>query len=159
MVMRLIFILILMWTVPVAAQDIVYGKIARVLDGDTYEIRTQDSIFTVRSRYIDAPETGQPYGPISTEYVRENYLGKRVTCKINGQGVFDRYITDVIYNGKSINVELVEKGLAWKSQDFCLRQPFCLFLKQKQTVAKEQERGLWQQDNPTRPSLYRDNNF
>lgn len=109
------------------------GIVTRVIDGDTVEIFFDSGVTDkVRLVGIDCPETNaksdsddwynmsdtelKPYGYEATNYINETLLNKRVTIqydRIAGKvDVYKRRLGYIIYNGKNINIVLVERGLA-----------------------------------------------
>nr|EJC1435572.1 thermonuclease family protein [Escherichia coli] len=67
-------------------QKILQGKVIRVLDGDTIEIKTLPAKIVVyevpirvRLINIDAPEKKQPFGRWSTSQLKTLVAGKQVT--------------------------------------------------------------------------------
>ncbi|EEW7950729.1 hypothetical protein D5651_003157 [Escherichia coli] len=77
-------------------QKILQGKVIRVLDGDTIEIKTLPAKIVVyevpirvRLINIDAPEKKQPFGRWSTSQLKTLVAGKQVTVSYSHK---DRYV-------------------------------------------------------------------
>lgn len=132
------------------------GRVVRVADGDTLFVRRPDGE-TIRIRLygIDAPELGQPFGPVA-----RNFLDRWKYRRVEWEPVrADRWsrIVAIVWGpeqGPSVNARLLEAGLAWVSSDFCGRE-ICRRWKRIQEIAMEERRGLWAQESPEAPWHYR----
>ena len=121
------------------------GQIIEVEDGDTVLLQRSDqSKLRVRLVYIDAPETGQgEFAQLSTNYLSK-FIGSEIKVEIVGRGYYGRYLGELYYQDKSLNFELVKKGLVWL-------YPWSRFqsLEQKQRYVDEQtknkklDKGIW----------------
>lgn len=113
----------------------VYGQVTHVVDGDTFDLKVQDSdrpldnVIRVRLADIDCPETrgpkASPEGKAATEYVRSWLLNQFAYLDLDdkmGKDPYDRWVA-VVYiispNGelKNFNRMLVDSGHA-KIEDF-----------------------------------------
>jgi len=83
----------------------------RVIDGDTLVIHDNES---VRLLGINSPEKNEKYYQEAKEFLNKKTLNKTITLKF-GKDKHDRYgrlLAYVFFDGKNINLELVEEGLA-----------------------------------------------
>lgn len=118
---------------------------AVVVDGDTIVIGLQ----IIRLHGIDTPETGQrcalsdgkswPCGKAALEHTKKLIVGKTVTCSGNAFDEYERLIASCsTSDGSDINLELVEKGLAWAfvkfSDDYVVQEG----------IARNKGIGVWQ---------------
>ena len=102
-------------------------EVARVIDGDTIDIRAADGDHpTTRIRLwgVDTPElakrdTGKPAEPWAEEaraYTLSRVQGKRVTLELQPHRLRGRYGRLLAYvvlpDGKVLNAELIEQGLS-----------------------------------------------
>jgi endonuclease YncB( thermonuclease family) len=71
-----------------SAQRILEGRVVRVFDGDTLELRAGDDTIRVRLAGIDTPERGQPWANRAKQALSERVFGKAV--RVNEVDV-DRY--------------------------------------------------------------------
>jgi micrococcal nuclease len=98
------------------------GKVVRVVDGDTVEVRIGDATRTVRYIGVDTPETVKPDTPVQCFGKQASAYNKRL---VSGKGVrlvygpdhFDRYGRVLAYvyvagNRRSVNAQLVATGYA-----------------------------------------------
>lgn len=126
-------------------------KVVRVIDGDTIEIETGE---TVRYIGIDTPEKdseitkAECFNKESTNFNKSLVLGKEVSLK-KDKGNTDKYgrLLRYVYVGDTfVNKELVEKGYALaKSYPPNTSENSTLF--SAQDYAKENNLGLWGECN------------
>lgn len=86
------------------------GHVKRIIDGDTIVV---DNI-TIRMLGINTPERGEKYYSEAKEFLEEKILNKTIQISY-GKEKTDRYgrtLAYIFYNGKNINLELVEQGYA-----------------------------------------------
>lgn len=90
-----------------APPDIV---VKRVIDGDTLLVTAPDgSEKRLELAYIDAPEREQPFGREARDFVSNKLLNQPILVDLDGSA------QEVLIGGKSLNLEMVELGLAWVS--------------------------------------------
>ena len=102
-------------------QKILQGKVFRVLDGDTIEIKTLPAKIVVyevpirvRLINIDAPEKKQPFGRWSTSQLKTLVAGKQVTVSYSHKDRYGRIIGHVFTtNGTDASRFMVQSGAAW----------------------------------------------
>lgn len=132
----------------IALQKSVQGDVARVIDGDTFVLKTGQH---VRLIGINAPELHhpilgeQPYGKEAKKHLEELILGKKVRLEFDVQthDKYGRLLAYVYVGNVFVNAKMVEDGYAQvmtvppnvKYQE--------LFLK-LQREAMEKGRGLWE---------------
>ena len=139
-----------------------YGKVIRVSDGDTINLRVDGQQERIRLANIDAPESygrsdrpGQPYAKESTKALATMVANKTLTLNCFEQDHYGRHVCNIPYNGSTANEVLVAQGLAWAytgSNERYLRDKN---LKKVQAKAKAAGLGLWQQKNPIAPWTWR----
>ncbi|HFU4841659.1 TPA: thermonuclease family protein [Escherichia coli] len=99
----------------------IQGKVIRVLDGDTIEIKTLPAKIVVyevpirvRLINIDAPEKKQPFGRWSTSQLKTLVAGKQVTVSYSHKDRYGRIIGHVFTtNGTDASRFMVQSGAAW----------------------------------------------
>ena len=94
-------------------------KLTRVTNGDTIKISGYGSKRTIRLVGIDAPETSkrknepwQPFSRKSTKHLASLVLNKSVTVISYGTGRYGRTLGVVFVDGKDVNLEMVNAGMA-----------------------------------------------
>lgn len=125
-------------------------KAIGIIDGDTTLVLMQNEPTKIRLWGIDAPEKGQPFSTKAKKALSDLIYGKLVSLDIKGKDKYGRFIA-IIYNdrGLNINVELVERGLAWWYKHFA---PDASELRQAERIAKDRKIGIWStQALPTPP--------
>lgn len=152
------------------------ADVVKVMDGDTIKVNIyklagtenmQDiqeltyRTLTVRLSFIDAPELKQNYGPQAKEDL-ENQCGKVVALHIKGKDMYGRILAEVFTTNAlgedenyprvvplvSICQNMVNNGSAWGYKPN-------KFYKLLQQNAKDAKLGLWQEENPTPPWVWR----
>jgi len=132
------------------------GVVARVIDGDTVELESGE---TIRYLMVDTPETfggEECYGPEAKQFNTDVVLGKAVSLKYDVECTdrFDRtlaYVT-VTEGNREINSLLIERGFAcvlYIPPNGADRRSE---LENLEELAQQQNRGLWNPDTcPSNP--------
>ena len=136
-----------------ASVEEVSGKVIGVTDGDTIEVLVDRTPMKVRLQGIDAPEQGQDYGQRAKHFVSAQCFGKPVVVSVLGKDRYGRVLGDVaLSDGRVLNHEIVQAGLAWWYQQYAPRDDL---LRRLQEEARTAKRGLWGMPNPTPPWEWR----
>ena len=96
------------------------AQVARVVDGDTIEVRTGDGTEDVRYIGIDTPETVKPeepvqcFGPQSSAANRRLVEGRSVRLVFDRErrDIYDRLLAYVYVGDRFVNAALVREGFA-----------------------------------------------
>lgn len=127
--------------------------VVEVKDGDTLVARgSSGKTLTVRVWGIDAPESGQPYGPPATEAARRLFGGETATLHVEDTGPYGRLIARVRTEDVDLGQSLVASGYAWHSRNYGTSD----VLRRLEREARREGAGLWTQDNPVPPWKHRD---
>lgn len=130
------------------------GVATRIVDGDTYEVRTSDGAsVTVRLFGVDAPESGQPYGSDATRAARRYLSDARIRVRVRETGTYGRTIARVHVQGRSLAELLVRDGLAWHSDRYAPNETELARLERQ---ARNANHGLWAEAQPIPPWDWRD---
>lgn len=130
------------------------GRVTHVRDGDTIELLTSDGrALTVRLHGVDAPESGQPYGPVATRTARSYVAGKNVRVQVRDVDRYGRAVGIVEIAGGTLNELMVRDGLAWHYDRYA---PNATELDRLERNARNADQGLWTQANPVPPWDWRD---
>ena len=141
------------------------AQVVRIVDGDTIQVIDSNGIkFKIRLLGIDTPELKQRFGYESSLSLKKIIDGKAVIIiskteknKPYTLGRYKRIIGKIILNGKDINLEMVQKGMAWhykkyiKSQNVEDRQSY----NNAEQDARLNKIGLWSDVNPVAPWEWR----
>lgn len=160
LVMKLNYIVIftLLFSCSSFANNLV-GKVTRVIDGDTIEVKTlpekilvYEIPIRVRLINIDAPEKKQPFGRWSTNQLKALLAGQSVTVSYTQTDRYGRILGQVITaNGTEANRQQVQKGAAWVYDRYNTDNSLLALQREAQT----QKRGLWADSNPVPPWEWR----
>jgi endonuclease YncB( thermonuclease family) len=142
---------------PVSAQAVA-GEIISVGDGDTIRAKTAGKILTIRLACVDAPEMKQqPYGAAAASRLKQLLpVGLPVSLTIGGKDIHGRTVAKVFAGSTSINLSLVQEGQAAVYPQYLKECPDLRDrLLSAEASAKAQRLGLWNQNNPVMPWVYR----
>lgn len=122
------------------AADVFIGKVVKITDGDTLQIRTIDhSTKTVRLNGIDAPESGQPFGTRSQELLGDLVFQKEVRAEVTETDRYGRHLADIYLNDRWVNRGMVRAGMAWHYVQYSSD----LELAAAESAAKAEQVGIW----------------
>ncbi|SRR5258706_12635160 len=133
------------------AEDLA-GKVMTVIDGNTFEIITNDNeSYKIMLYGIDCPELGQDFGDKAKKFLKKMILDKNVNVKIQGKDRWGNRLGVILIDGKTDpRQELLEAGLAWTAE----RNPI-LELEAIKEKARNMSKGLWKEQDPTPPWIFR----
>lgn len=134
------------------------GKVERVMDGDTVQLITANSKkVKIRLLGIDAPESGQSFGPESTQHLISLSESKRVAAQCIGVDKYKRSLCKLVIDGVDVNLEQLKSGMAWHYKAYASSQS-----KKDQEVyasaeiqAQHARVGLWASNLTIPPWEYR----
>lgn len=138
-------------SLTVSAHDEVRGKVVSVIDGNTVEVALSgNQKEKIVLKDIDCPELGQEFGESAKKLLEKLVLQKNVIVKFQGKDRWGNYLGIVMIDDNDPRVTLLKEGLAWTSE----KNPDP-DLELYRTWAQQKGRGLWRQDKPTPPWVYR----
>lgn len=151
-------LLFLAWgtATPVLA-DTMQGVVIVVIDGDTVLFKPDHygaasrAFLKIRLADIDAPEKDQPYGEASARALAAWVLNQRVEVDTVATDVYGRTIARIQVGELQVNGEMVRQGYAWTSTWSRSNAA----LREAQQAARHAQRGLWRDDSPTPPWVWR----
>ncbi|MBS1556372.1 MAG: thermonuclease family protein [Bacteroidetes bacterium] len=131
--------------------EVISGKVVAVLDGNTLEVFTSENeTYKILLYGIDCPELGQEFGERAKMFLEKLVLNKSVNAEIQGKDRWGNRLAIVLIDGKDPREELLQEGLAWTAE----RNPIDTFESIKEK-AKQKGKGLWKDQEPTPPWIYR----
>lgn len=150
MIARLTTLLIL--SCAIAPGEELRGKVVKITDGDTLTVLDADKVqHKIRLEGIDAPEKGQAFGTKSRESLGEKVTEKEVLIVWEKKDRYGRILGDVYRDGRHINQEMVEEGMAWHFKQYSKAKE----LADAEIAARKAERGLWKDPEPIPPWEFR----
>jgi endonuclease YncB( thermonuclease family) len=134
------------------------GSVVRVLDGDTVDVLTNTLCevqhyvpkggskcinnkeqIRVRFAFIDAPESKQPFGNKSKQFLANLVMNKVVSIKDAKRDVHGRVLGNVYVSNVWINKEMVSNGMAWVYRQYAKNSPLIRI----EEEASRNKFGLW----------------
>ena len=148
----LVFLMLMGCLYGAIANDEITGKVVSVIDGNTLEVVGSDKEkHKITLVGIDSPELLQDFGDKAKRLLEKLTLQKNVTVKFVGKDRWGNYLAEVVVEGKfDPRIELLKEGLAWTAERNPLPE-----LEEFRTKAQQKGKGLWKQDDPIPPWIFR----
>ena len=129
--------------------ELIIGKVIKVLDGDTYDLLLEGNRkIRVRMEGIDAPEGGMPYYKKATKYLGELCQGQTIKVEKTGIDQYGRTLGfSYLNDGRELSREMLKAGYAWHYKQYNTDSKFAAL----ENEARRAKRGLWQDANPIAP--------
>lgn len=133
------------------ANEILNGRVTSVIDGNTLEVVTgSNESYRVVLQGIDSPELGQEFGEEAKLHLEQMILSKEIVIEMKGKDRWGNYVAIVFVNDVDLRVDLLSRGLAWAAEKGSVAA-----LKDIENRARSRNIGLWEQQDPTPPWVYR----
>lgn len=133
-----------------SANDIT-AKVVTVIDGNTIEVESPgNGIQRIVFFGIDCPELEQEYGVEAKRFLEKMLLKKNVKIQLKGKDRKGNHLAVVMIGDDDARVPLLKEGLAWIDE----RSP-AAELEPYSSFAQKKGRGLWKEENPTPPWVFR----
>lgn len=141
-----------------AGRTEIVGQVVAVADGDT--VTVLDDVrkeHRVRLQGIDAPESRQPFGQRSRQYLADLVHRQDVRVRVDKVDRFGRMVGVLYLGDEDINRRMVQSGMAWHYRQYADEQT----REQRRTYAAAEENarrerlGLWSDPNPVAPWDFR----
>lgn len=134
------------------------ARVVAISDGDTLTVLDAHRLqHKIRLAGIDAPEKRQPWGERARQSLGELVFERVVEVEIRKKDRYGRAIGRVRVDGVDVNLELLQRGLAWHYKAYEREQP-----EQERDAYARAERearagrqGLWSDARPVAPWDYR----
>lgn len=130
------------------------GTVIGVKDGDTIELLTDKAPITIRLYGIDTPEKSQPFATKAKEYLSEQIYKKEVKVEAFGKDRYQRTLGVITLEGRNINEELINNGLAHVFTRYCTKS-FCKDWHKTEAENKKNKVGLWAHKDVMNPADFR----
>lgn len=155
--MKKIFLILAMFSAALILSGAeLSAEVVKVVDGDTLHLRLPNSKKNQRLRLngIDAPETNQPFGKKSAQFLRNQVQGKKVIVRFDPARKFDRYkrmLGNIYIDGKNIELLMLKEGMAWHYSYYNKDPEYAA----AERAARAAKKGLWSDPNPIEPYQFR----
>ena len=128
------------------------GNVVKITDGDTLVLlTTEKNQIKVRLSEIDAPEKKQAFGKKSKQTLSKLCSGSKAILKNTAKDRYGRTLARVYCNNIDVNREMVRLGMAWVYDRYAIDSE----LYSLQKAARINKIGLWAEDNPVQPWVFR----
>ena len=145
-------IALLPFVASAAMGQTLFGKVTRVVDGDTVAFKVyKGPVEKVRLADIDTPERDQPWGTEATTALRQWSMSKPARIEVVDTDRYGRLVATLWVDDENINKRLVKEGHAWVYRKY-LRDTSLIKLEAR---AKLTRAGLWSSNNAIKPSDWR----
>lgn len=154
---KLVSVLVALAASLLTGDEVYSAFVIKVEDGDTLRLSVTGGVEAVRCRLagIDAPEKGQSFAEVARARLTELVEKKNVTFTDVGPDKYRRRLGRItLEDGTDVNLEMVREGYAWHLSHFLTNETY----KAVQKEAREARRGLWIEDKPIEPRIYRKGN-
>ncbi|CAI8879777.1 micrococcal nuclease [Brevibacillus sp. IT-7CA2] len=134
----------------------IQAKVLEVVDGDTIKIKINDKEETVRFLLVDTPETKhpkygvQPFGKEASDFTKQLLTEKTVELEQdvnNGPDKYGRLLYYIYVDGKSVQEQLLEKGLARVAYVYVPNVKYVEQYRKIQEQAQKAGVGIWSIEN------------
>ncbi len=152
-----IFTIVFLFSLHSFAEELI-AKVIKVSDGDTITVLDNNNQkHKIRLKGIDAPESQQTYGDISTQSLVELVYDKEVVVSWDKKDKYYRILGKVIVDGRDANYEQLKKGLAWyyKQYEKDLNDEDKKKYSEAEEWARNYTEGLWADSNSIPPWEFR----
>jgi endonuclease YncB( thermonuclease family) len=148
-----LLLLAVFYCATTGAQEVLSGKVTRIVDGDTLDVLLGSGRIRVRLHGIDAPERDQPGGREARRWLQRRLIDHSVQLQPVSQDRYERMVAIVQAGGSVVNEELLQAGHAWAYRHYLRRadHSYC----DMEERARRARLGLWAGAKPHAPWQYR----
>src|SRR5262245_21415337 len=143
---------------PTWQPQTIIRKVVCVSDSDTITVLdASNKQHKVRLEGIDAPKSAQDFGSRAKQSLSDLVFGKTVTVTSRKNDRYGRVLGKVTLDGKDINLEQINRGMAWFYRHYAkeLRPEDATAYVQAEASAKKVGRGMWADGEPMPPWDFR----
>src|SRR5215213_1155929 len=130
-----------------------FGKVIEVNSGDVITISNLNRPVRVKLIGVDAPELNQTFGDVAKKHLSDLVLEKSVLVEYAGIAADSSLTGRVLLNDADIGAQMIRDGAAWFDpiHGNRLNPTNREVYQQSELAARNEKRGLWQQENPVAP--------
>jgi endonuclease YncB( thermonuclease family) len=132
------------------------GKVMDVADGEDITVLSLSHMVKVKLIAVSAPEKSQSFAGVARQHLADLILNKYVVVRYSA--LRDGYIVgQVLLEKMDVGAQMLRDGVGWynKSDEALLSQVEREVYQGSQDAARNERRGLWQEDSPVSPWDYR----
>src|ERR1044072_3714882 len=146
-------VLFCIFAVATANASSLYGKVIEVNSGDVITIFNLNRPVRVKLLGVDAPELNQAFGDVAKQHLADLVFDKGVLVQYSGIASDQSLTGRVLLNDADIGAQMIRDGAAWFDANNMdrLNATDRDVYQQSELAARSEQRGLWQQSNPTAP--------
>ncbi len=134
------------------------GTVTAVHDGDSLSLSTASGTEHIRLQGLDAPELAQAYGNVARQALSQQTLQQAVRVAYEDRDGYQRVLGQVFtVQCMDVNLQLLQSGMAWFYRAYAcdLDSARRTRYAQAEADAQAQRLGLWRQNTPVAPWVYR----
>lgn len=130
-----------------------FGKVIEVNSGDVITIYNLNRRVRVKLMGVDAPEMDQAFGDVAKKHLADLVLEKSVLVEYAGIAADSSLTGRVLLNDADIGAQMIRDGAAWfdANNGNRLSANDRDVYQQSESAARNEKRGLWQQENAVAP--------
>jgi endonuclease YncB( thermonuclease family) len=130
-----------------------FGRVIEVNSGDVITIFNLNRPVRVKLMGVDAPEMNQAFGDVARKHLSDLVFEKSVLVEYAGIAADSSLTGRVLLNDADIGAQMIRDGAAWFDpvHGNRLSPTNREVYEQSEVAARNEKRGLWQQENPVAP--------
>lgn len=136
-----------------------YGLVVGVADGDTVTVLDGgNNRHRIRLAFIDAPEKAQPFGQRAKQALSDKVFQQQVRVEVVDKDRYGREVGRIWLGETDVNYSQLSEGYAWFYRQYAKKgessADYARY-EQAEAAAKEGRLGLWQDEEPIPPWVFR----
>ena len=130
-----------------------FGKVIEVNSGDVITITNLNRPVRIKLLGVDAPEMDQAFGDVAKKHLTDLVYDKSVLVEYAGIAADKSLNGRVLLGGADVGAQMIRDGVAWvdPGTQHRLTATELEIYQQSERAARDERRGLWQQENPLAP--------
>ena len=129
-----------------------FGKVIEVNSGDVLTVFNLNRPVRVKLLGVDAPEMNQLFGDVAKKHLADLVLNKSVLVEYSGIAADSSLTGRVLLDNADIGAQMIRDGAAWfDTNTNRLSGTDRDVYQQSEQAARNERRGLWQQESPVAP--------